>query len=167
AKRRAEPVLGRRPTVLTRRPRPERACADDQPFRREQEHHPGGDAHRAGPGLALADRELRAELRDVGGQLARGGLASHGDRAERRGGDLREPLLPAPRAGPPPRCSSIRTSRLRWPGISALVHASCITGASSAGTTNNVLRIPSMRTSERRPYSAASSAAGLESCAPR
>jgi hypothetical protein len=37
-----------------------------------------------------------------------------------------------------------------------LVQASCITGASSTGTTNSVRRIPSIRTSERRRYSASS-----------
>ena len=70
------------------------AC-DDQALRREQEQHPGRDAHRAGPGPALPDRELRAELRDVGGQLARRGFASRGDRAQRLGGDLPEPGFPA------------------------------------------------------------------------
>jgi hypothetical protein len=84
-----------RPAVLTRRPRAERARADDQALGREQEQHPGRDAHRAGPRLALPERELRAELRDVGGQLARRGLASRGDRGERLGGDLREPGFPA------------------------------------------------------------------------
>ncbi len=106
--RRAEPGLGRRPPILARGPRAERARPDDPTLGREQEQHPGREAHRPGPRLALAEAELAAELGNIVRELARGGLPS-ARRAHRA--SWTPPVVPTARLGPPRRSPAPPASR--------------------------------------------------------
>ncbi len=68
----------------------------------------------------------------------------------------------APSAATPP-CSRSRAYRARCLTAIASVHAACTTPPSSSGTTNIVLRMPSIRSARRSSYSARSTAATLPS----
>jgi hypothetical protein len=68
----------------------------------------------------------------------------------------------SPRPGRTIPCSSsMRISRRRSAAANAFVQASSMTAAMCLGTTNSVRRMPSIRTSERRSYSASSRSPGL------